>query len=129
MMIDRDYWYLASPYTKYIGGRVVAYTLAVEAASLLSECGGVKVFSPIAHTHPMAEMCEVKGGHDFWMGLDYPLLDKAKGVIVLMLDGWQDSRGVSTEIGYAQGARKPIVYMTPGEVPRLSQYDRATQDA
>jgi len=120
--VDREYWYLASPYSKYPHGREAAYVEAVKNVSLFyknPDCRNTVVFSPIAHTHPMSTIGGVEGDHDFWMRIDYPMLDKACGLIVLKLEGWEESRGVNSEIGYALGARKTIVYMNQGELPKL----------
>ena len=39
-------------------------------------------------------------------------LDESDILIVLMLDGWQDSIGVALEIAFALGKRMPIFYCT-----------------
>ena len=68
------------------------------------------MFSPIAHTH---DLVPFTGGqsHDFWMAQDVPLLLKASRVMVLCLDGWQESRGVQEEIRLAKLAGIAVCYM------------------
>jgi len=114
-----SYWYLGSPYSKYPGGIVAAHNAVCRDAALLIRAG-VPVYSPIAHTHPIA----IHGGidpfdHEIWLPADKPLMDAAVGLIVLMLPGWESSRGLTYEIEEFQGKEKPIVYMRPGAVPEL----------
>ena len=117
MQTDQGFWYLASPYSNYAGGREAAFKLAaVESARLIR--AGVPVFSPIAHSHPIAE----HGGidpldHDVWLPLDTPMMDAARGLIVLTAEGWNKSRGVLYEINVFWHTRKPMRVMSPGELP------------
>ena len=112
-----SYWYLASPYSKYPYGLSSAHLHACRACVLLITAG-IPVFSPIAHSHPIA----MTGGldpldHDIWLPADKPMVEAAGGLIVLKLEGWSRSIGVAEEIeGFAE-MNKPIVYMEPGEVP------------
>lgn len=111
------YFYLASPYSKYPHGLGAAHRLACGNAALLV-IAGVKVYSPIAHTHPVA----IHGGidpcdHTIWLPADAPFMHHAFGLIVLRAQGWAESRGVTEEIVVFEQARKPIVYMAPGVVP------------
>lgn len=71
---------------------------------------GKVVFSPIAHTHHVADYMEEKYRMDFalWMKADLPILRHAKELHVLMLDGWQRSRGVTREIEYADHVGIPV---------------------
>lgn len=112
-----SYWYLASPYTRYPGGREAAYKLALENTALLMRAG-VPVFSPIVHTYPL----EIDAGlrdfeHKDWMNVDRPMFEAAKGGIILRGDGWTRSTGMQQEIGYFHMFSKPVIYMDPGVVP------------
>lgn len=119
------FYYLGSPYSKYHGGLDAANTaVCIEAARLVRS--GVSVFSPIAHTHPIA----VIGGidpfdADLWLALDRPMMDAACGLIALQMDGWLQSRGLAHEIDVFRAAGKPIVWMEPGTVPPELLRDRA----
>lgn len=104
--------YLASNYTKYLYGlNCAAYDAARGAAALMNR--GFKVFSPIAHSHAIAEA----GGMDaldagLWYELDQPFVELASALIVLELEGWEESYGVAAEIDAFKQAGKPIVYTT-----------------
>lgn len=79
------------------------------AARLMSE--GRSVFSPITHGHPM-NMFGVTVGWDTWAAIDEAILTQCcKEMIVLTLDGWQESRGIAAEIEIAKEAGIPITYM------------------
>lgn len=111
-----SYYYLASPYSKHPRGRHVAFKRVCEATKLLIQ-HNVPVFSPIAHTHSLAETTGLDGDHDFWMNVDAPMMEAALGLIVLMDEGWEESRGVSEEIATFLYEHKPVFYMEPGLVP------------
>lgn len=106
------YLYVATPYTKYPGGIEEAFREACRVTAVLMR-QGAKVFSPIAHTHPIATY----GGIDpkdweFWMAADAPLMEAASGLIVVMMPGWEESAGVAAEIEAFKAAGKPIYYRT-----------------
>lgn len=116
----RGFIYLASPYSRYSGGTENAFREAAEATAALIGAGH-KVFSPIVHSHIVAQA----GNFDpldcaMWLEQDAPFMEAAAGIVVLMLDGWQDSVGVKHEINRFAEMGKPIVLMVPGEVPDLS---------
>lgn len=108
------YIYLASPYSHPDPAvRIVRFQAACHAAAQLMEAGAA-VFCPIAHSHPIAEAMNGKHtDHEFWMKQDLPLLHRADGICVLMLDGWLDSRGVQHEIDYALANNIPVKYIRP----------------
>lgn len=111
-----SFYYLASPYSKHPKGTQAAFERACEATAILL-AAGVPVFSPIAHSHSVSEIGHLDGDHGFWMNVDFPYMDAALGLIVLMDEGWEDSKGVTEEIGVFACLHKPIYYMTPGIVP------------
>lgn len=104
--------YLASPYThddpKVRAERWIA--VCKECARLMSR--GIKVFSPIAHTHPIA-LQGLRGDWDFWKSYDSQFLEWCSELWVLMLEGWEDSVGIKEEIELAKCMGKPIQYVIP----------------
>lgn len=106
-----EFWYLASPYSRYERGLVEAFSKACQAAGWLIK-HGVNVHSPIAHTHPVAMHANIDPcDHDIWLRADAPFMRLSRGLIVLMLDGWNDSYGVSVEIEDFQRQGKEIHFM------------------
>lgn len=112
-----SFYYLASPYSLYNGGIEAAYIEACKQTAILIRAG-VPVLSPIAATHGPAIYGKINPkDHSIWLPLDRHYMEAAKGLIVCMMDGWNESLGMAYEIDYFERARKPIVYMLPGAVP------------
>jgi len=104
-------WYLATPYSKYPAGIEVAFQHAAKATADLLRAG-VSVYSPIAHTHPVAVYGEVDPfDHDIWLPFDEAMMERANGIIVLKMETWDESRGIAHEIEVFKRAGKPVVYL------------------
>ena len=74
---------------------------------------GLKVFSPISHTHPIAMAGELPLGWEFWRDFDFAYLTHCYRIIVLKVDGWRESVGVQAEIKMAEELGLEIEYMEP----------------
>ena len=113
-----SFWYLASPYSKYPGGMDLAFQMACRNAALLLKAG-IPVFSPIAHSHPIAVYGDIEAtSHEFWIDfVDMPFMEAARGCIVLQARSWTSSTGVAREIEYFNSVGKPVATMKPGRVP------------
>lgn len=72
---------------------------------------GKHVFSPIAYSYEMAERFGLCGSWDFWEKLDLDFLIRCDELWVLMLPGWDQSRGVEAEIDFAQRHGIPVTYL------------------
>lgn len=105
--------YLACPYShdEHSFRMLRWYAANQAAAKLMSE--GLYIFSPISHTHPIAEASEGKlpRGWDFWEGYDRQYLNICKKIIVLRIPGWDTSKGVQAEIKIGTEMGIPIEYM------------------
>jgi hypothetical protein len=105
--------YLASPYSHPDPAvkheRFVAACRA--AGSLIQQ--GVHVFSPIAHTHPIAIECVLPGGWEFWAEYDRLMIAACDELHVLTLDGWQESTGIKAESEIARTLGKRVLFMEP----------------
>jgi hypothetical protein len=109
--------YLASPYSSkdpvIVANRVSATATAL--ARLIEQ--GNLVFSPIIHSHPIADIVSFSalnhedGELSGWMAFDFAFIDKCDEVWVLQLEGWEQSRGVTAEIEYAERTGKPVRYI------------------
>lgn len=106
--------YLSSPYSHDDPDvRQRRFAAACEAAAeLMRGERDLAVFSPIAHGHAIEE---VVGGsvldHEGWMRHSLLMLGAAAGMIVLMIDGWRESKGVQEEIERATHLGIDIEYM------------------
>lgn len=108
--------YLASPYSHPDPSvREQRFRAACRAAVALLHAGRV-VFSPIAHSHPLAQH-GLPGNWQFWERYDRAFLERCDEVVVLMLDGWQESVGVQAEIRIARELGKPVRYLAPDLAP------------
>jgi Domain of unknown function (DUF1937) len=105
------YWYLATPYSKWLAGIVDANAVAQKlAARLILE--RVPVYSPIAHTHGIALAGALDPfDHDIFMPADKPLFDASFGLLIADLPGWRESKGVQMEVGWARAGRKPMLLL------------------
>jgi len=116
--------YLATPYTKYHKGIDAAFEDAAKLAARLL-CTGIKVYSPIAHTHPLA----IHGGldpldHSIWMPFDKAMMERSDVLIVAHMEGWQDSFGVAQEIEIFTRAGKPVYDLDPASL-RMTRREMA----
>jgi nucleoside 2-deoxyribosyltransferase len=71
------------------------------------------VFSPIASSHRPAVQFDLPPDYHWWLEMDRAFIDAAAGVIVLMIPGWRESKGVGYEIEYAAALKKPVWYLDP----------------
>lgn len=113
--MTRPIIYLATPYSHPDPAvREARYEAVTRYAARLIAEGNV-VFSPITMSHPI----EVLSGaapapSDVWCDFDEPFMEVSAEAVVLMLPGWEQSRGVAREIAHFTTAGKPVRYVTPG---------------
>lgn len=106
-------YYLASPYNHESEDvRRERYEANVRALAELLHAGTV-AFSPIVHHHPVVCLRDLGRGWDFWRKVDVEYLRRCDSLIILTLDGWRESVGVTAEIEIAQSLGLPIRYMEP----------------
>ncbi len=109
---QRKLTYLATPYTHkehYV--MLARFTIVnIVAAQLMSQ--GEYIYSPISHTHPIAEAScgKLPRGWEFWEGYDTAILTNCEKLVVLRLPGWETSTGVQAEIKIASKMGIPIEY-------------------
>jgi hypothetical protein len=103
--------YLASPYSDPSPVvREHRYQSACRAAAHLMQQGHI-VYSPIAHMHPIATLCDLPTGWDYWRRIDEAFLAVCAKLCVLMLHGWEESAGVQAEIQIMSQAGKSVQYV------------------
>jgi hypothetical protein len=127
-------YYLASPYSHNDAAiRKHRTELATEAAVQLLHLG-IFVFAPIPYNEPW-EKYNLPGDWNFWADFDKSFVERCDGgLIVLMLDGWQKSTGVTAEIEFAKSLNLPVYYATPEQIAagdtsfmRLCRLDSSTR--
>ena len=104
--------YLASPYADPDEAvRERRYEEVSQVVVKMLRAGRV-VFSPIACNHPLVGF-GVPTGWDFWGPIDTAMIAICSEVVVLKLDGWEESEGIKLEIEFAEKIGKPVRYMDP----------------
>ena len=102
--------YLASPYSHSDPAvRQRRFEAACRAAAMLIRQGHL-VFSPIAHSHGIAQQ-GLPGDWKFWKRFDRRMLEVCDRMVVLCVPGWRESRGVQAEVAIARRLGKPVGYL------------------
>ena len=116
-MIDRikefDLVYLATPYSNYPSGihRAFVDTARIAARLMLA---GVRIYSPICHTHPMAQFGNIDPlDHEIWMPFDEAMMKAASALLVAHMVSWSTSKGIRMEMNWFARAGKPILNLIP----------------
>jgi len=108
--------YVGTPYSKWADGLDAAFVEASKLTARLMQAG-LKVYSPIAHTHPLAVHGNIDPlDHSIWLPFDGAMMDKADAMIVAMMDGWETSKGVRHEIQVFTEAGKPVFFLNPADL-------------
>ena len=120
-MTDKLLIYLGCPYSHPDRAvRVERFEKVTKVAAKLVEVG-YHVYSPITHSHPMAEVGNLPGDWAFWERQDRIYLEMSKAMFVLCLKGWRESKGLRAEIDIANELKIPIhsIGETEDELPRI----------
>lgn len=106
--------YIATPYSLFKGGPEMAWAEASKlAGDLVME--GVRVFSPIAHSH---SLCENNTDldhldHEMWLEQDEFFMDACDALVIVLFPGWENSYGIRQERDFFEARKKPIYYLDP----------------
>jgi hypothetical protein len=105
------YTYLASPYSHPDPEiRHARFEAVNHAAADLMKQGEI-IFSPISHSHIIARDHDLPADWDFWERIDIEFIKKCDALLVLMLPGWKQSKGVQAEIRLARLINIPVKYL------------------
>jgi nucleoside 2-deoxyribosyltransferase len=109
-----DLIYLASPYTHpdpaVMQERYEQTCIA--AADLMR--AGFHVFSPIAHSHSIAQFGNLPTAWEYWREFDLVMVEKCDLFLVLILPGWEESTGVFAEFTHAKRHNIRTMFYEPG---------------
>lgn len=106
--------YVAGPYTSKTGGYEVQlqrFHALTMATVMLTNSKRWNCFSPITHSYPMHEL-GLGGDWDFWKKMDTEYLSASERIVIVTLDGWEQSTGVNAETQIAKEFGIPIWHMT-----------------
>jgi Domain of unknown function (DUF1937) len=117
MPIDRLV-YLATPYTHSQRSIMQQrYELACQIAGALIQKGHI-IYSPIAHSHAIAQTAQVPGDWKTWQPQCEGILRRCDELWVARILGWNESVGIAAEIGLAAEMGKSISLLDPETLER-----------
>ena len=110
--------YLATPYT-HDSEDVMGFRAAVSdaVAAHLTKQGRI-IFPPISCYHHIAKKYKLSTDYKYWQKLDEEFLKISKTLIIITLDGWEESAGVTWERGIAAKYGIPEEFFDPAEQVR-----------
>lgn len=116
-MIPEEIWkqsivglegYLCSPYSH--DNPAVRHMRFVEACLAIAWARnkGIYLFSPIAHSHPIAEICGLPLDAAFWRTYNCRAIASFPSLFVLTIDGWKESIGIKDELREGREQKKKL---------------------
>ena len=108
-------FYLASPYTSEDPEQTRAWIQEIKALvpKIINAYPGLVLLVPVLATDPLATTCEPEGG---WYAYGLEMEDGAEGMIIAKQEGWEHSRGIMLELGFARGKGIPIYTLDPKSI-------------
>lgn len=105
--------YLASPYSHPDPEvREKRFRDVCHAAGRLMRLG-LHIYSPIAHSHPIAMQTDLPTSWEFWSAYDEAIISRCSEVRVLTIAGWETSIGITAEIEIANRLGIPVTFEKP----------------
>jgi hypothetical protein len=116
MIQQRPLVYLACPYSHDDPKiREERFLIANREAGKLMKAGHM-VFSPISHSHPIALAGDLPKTWEYWENFCRTYMSYSYLLVVLCIDGWEESTGIRVEIEIAKEMGMGIKYMTMEEM-------------
>lgn len=103
-------FYIASPYSGTPEQMRKRFKKTTEYTIALAEFN-IPVISPIVHWHTPAQLFKLPRDFNFWKVQNDALLDVCTGMIVFMLPGWKESKGLRYEMQVAQDKNMPVFFI------------------
>ena len=112
------FYYMANPYNGSEEQKNKRAKIAAEVCGKLLK-RGVHAWSPIVHNHAMMRNYDdftLEERRTLILDFDFSLLRASKGMIILKIEGWKESYGVSKEVECCQKHAIPIRYLVPEDL-------------
>jgi Domain of unknown function (DUF1937) len=106
-----SYLYLASPYSHTDPDVMHARYLDARDALAWLIKQRLWAYSPITHCHEIAIQHTLPRDAEFWWDYNRLMILNSRGLMVLRIDGWQHSAGVTRERDYALDLKLPVKYL------------------
>jgi hypothetical protein len=114
--------YLASPYSHPDKDlRESRYKAACHASGYLISQGHT-VFSPISHGHGITKEFNLPGDWEYWKKIDRIVLPMCMSMVILIIDGWKDSKGILAELQMAGPLHRPLALLRPDPINKTYEY-------
>ena len=107
----KGFAYIASPYSHPTSYVMQERFNQVESYTAQCMKNNMVVFSPIVHCHTLAQNYKLPTHFDFWQKYCLGMLAFSTELFVLKMEGWEDSKGVQSEIQFAKRIGLPIIYI------------------
>lgn len=124
---EPGFWWVGSPYSLYPHGLDQAVDDVLRAVWWLRS-QGIACYSPIPDSHRMAALHKIDPRcHATWMAANGPLMELACGLIVVQMERWAYSKGLSEEIVEFHATDRPVKYLRfplPKGVQRANSKER-----
>ena len=109
-------YYLSNPYAGTDEQKAQRAKAAGEICYQLMD-SGLFVFSPIVHNHALVSQfpnMSVEDRRRIFLPFDFTMLKKCDAMILLKLEGWEQSSGCAQEIAYCQEYQLPMYELEDG---------------
>jgi len=105
--------YLACPYSHQDPAiRIMRHQLVNKVAFEFHKRGKL-VYSPLTDNIPLIHLGDKENSWEDWSVFDKEMLSRCDELIVLKIQGWEISKGVSGEIAFAEQLHLPIEIIDP----------------
>lgn len=112
-----DLLYAATPYSKYEGGIHHAFIDACKVTERMLRAGLLNVYSPIVHSHSLAIYGNLDPlDHGIWLPFNEAIIRKSDALVVVTLQGWEESDGIKHEIRAFVADGRPVYFMSPDDL-------------
>lgn len=109
--MNKPFIYLAVPYSHSNPAvRAFRFEMVNFVAGKMMAAGEL-VLSPISHTHPIALEVDLPVSYEYWKKNCEAWMSVCRKLVVLRLDGWDTSVGVTAEIKLAEELGIEIEYV------------------
>ena len=116
--VKLQHWYVASPFSSDDCKDTEKWVNQINlvTAFLIEAYPGVSIFTPVSYTSSFAHTkCKPPGG---WYAACLHHLEKCNRIIIVALEGWEQSIGIAAEVGAAYVKRMKISMINPEDVIR-----------